>query len=54
MKLFLDEGTLHVKIYLHTFLIVIFTVTGFFTFSYFATGEYDGAGIIYTTVPFLS
>ncbi|WP_197287937.1 hypothetical protein [Bacillus cereus] len=27
------------------FLIVIFTVTGFFTFSYFATGEYDGAGI---------
>ena len=36
------------------FLIVIFTFTGFFTFSYFATGEYDGAGIIYTTIPFLS
>ena len=52
MKLFLDEG--HVKIYLRTFSYCNFTVTGFFTFSYFATGEYDGAGIIYTTVPFLS
>ena len=53
MKLFLDEG-LHVKIYLRIFPYYNFTVTGFFTFSYFATGEYDGAGIIYTTVPFLS
>ncbi|KGZ54936.1 hypothetical protein [Bacillus anthracis] len=36
------------------FLIVIFSFTGFFTFSYFATGEYDGTGIIYTAISFLS
>ncbi|MDM5236522.1 hypothetical protein CN491_23875 [Bacillus cereus] len=35
-------------------LIVIFSFTGFFTFSYFATGEYGGKGIIYTAIPFLS
>ncbi|PFJ04359.1 hypothetical protein COD67_23395 [Bacillus cereus] len=36
------------------FLIVIFSFTGFFTFSYFATGEYGGRRILYTAIPFLS
>ncbi|WP_280115267.1 hypothetical protein [Bacillus luti] len=42
------------KFILALFLIIIFSFTGFFTFSYFATGEYGGTGIIYTATPFLS
>ncbi|MEH7460541.1 hypothetical protein V7166_00190 [Bacillus thuringiensis] len=31
------------------FLIMLIFVTGFLTFSYFATEEYGGHGILYTT-----
>ncbi|EMA6344778.1 hypothetical protein ACO11K_001867 [Bacillus cytotoxicus] len=39
-----------VKYFFALFLIVIFVVTGFFTFSYFATEEYSGTGILYSIV----
>ncbi|AJH20837.1 hypothetical protein CN941_14875 [Bacillus cereus] len=42
------------KFFFALFLIIIFSFTGFFTFSYFATGEYGGTGIIYTFMPYLS
>ncbi|CAM3990580.1 hypothetical protein COJ48_20105 [Bacillus cereus] len=42
------------KFFFALFLMIIFSFTGFFTFSYFATEEYGGTGIIYTAISFLS
>lgn len=52
--IFWMRGPYMLKFIFALLLIVIFSFTGFFTFSYFATGEYGGKGIIYTAIPFLS
>lgn len=52
--IFWMRGPYMLKFLFALFLIALFTVTGFFTFSYFATGEYGGTGIMYTAIPFLS
>ncbi|MEN1938588.1 hypothetical protein AAIE21_24345 [Paenibacillus sp. 102] len=36
------------------FLVLLFAVTGFFTFSYFATEEYGGTGMLYSVNPCIS
>ncbi|WP_459503500.1 hypothetical protein [Bacillus sp. C1] len=42
------------KYFFGFFLVLLFAVTGFFTFSYFATDEYDGTGMLYTVTPYIS
>ncbi|PFK33806.1 hypothetical protein COI93_18040 [Bacillus cereus] len=41
------------KYFFAFFLVLLFAVTGFFTFSYFATGEYDGTGMLYSINPYI-
>ncbi|KFN02404.1 hypothetical protein [Bacillus clarus] len=41
------------KYFFALFLVIIFAVTGFLTFSYFATEEYSGTGMLYTALPYI-
>ncbi|MDM5157004.1 hypothetical protein QUF88_25190 [Bacillus sp. DX1.1] len=36
------------------FLLLLISITGFFTFSYFATAEYGGTGMLYSVNPYIS
>ncbi|PDX97651.1 hypothetical protein COM13_13795 [Bacillus pseudomycoides] len=42
------------KYFFAIFLVIIFMVTGFCTFSYFATEEYGGTGVLYSVNPHIS
>ncbi|WP_167332925.1 hypothetical protein [Bacillus gaemokensis] len=42
------------KYFFALFLVLLFAVTGFFTFSYFATEEYGGTGMLYSVNPYIS
>ncbi|PEY32442.1 hypothetical protein CN354_21110 [Bacillus cereus] len=42
------------KYFFALFLVLLFVVTGFFTFSYFATEEYGGTGVLYSVNPYIS
>ena len=55
MKLFLDEGILHAKIFLCTFSNCNFLrLQVSLHFHTLRQDEYDGTGIIYTAMPYLS
>ncbi|MDM5190519.1 hypothetical protein QUF99_25190 [Bacillus sp. DX4.1] len=42
------------KIIFAFFLLLLISATGFFTFSYFVTEEYDGQGMLYTQIPYVA
>ncbi|PEB50682.1 hypothetical protein CON65_25495 [Bacillus pseudomycoides] len=42
------------KYFFTFFLVIVFAVTGFCTFLYFATEEYDGTGMLYLVNPYIS
>ncbi|PFA20724.1 MULTISPECIES: hypothetical protein [Bacillus cereus group] len=42
------------KYFFALFLVLLFAATGFFTFSYFATEEYGGTGMLYSVTPYIS